>query len=523
MKTTNLSFKKLQMRAALVILAMFLLQLNCQKLGENWDLKGPYLGQNPPGNEPQLFMPGLISTNYIDHCIGFLKNGKVCVFSIWEKGTYYMYEKDGRWTSPEETPWQNERGPTDFTAGPDGDTVYFQSRRPTAPDDTTQENNTWKVLWTGDGWTEPVPLPPPANTEEFSEIYPSVDSDGSVYFFTGSRPDSRIGDIYRSKRIGDTFLEAERLPNPINSDYYEVDPFVAPDGSYLLFGSSRPGGYSLLDLYISFREEDGGWTLPINTGPRLNPFCIPTRMSVTPDGKYFFFPSRHETVVSKGKDVSSSKVIRWGDYDVYWIDTSFIKNLKDQYKGKKSAAQKIMAEYQSKGIHAAAMMLTKIFSTGKQRYYFELSEFMSLCGDLMENGQYEDSEQLYKTLLKVLPERLIIKQGYAMTCIMNDVVAKGLNLLKEIWDEDSSHKPEDLYMIPFHLRRKSRKDDELAVLQFFVQAFPGSGLDHFNLAEAHEYYGNVREAVIQCKKVLTLIPDFQDAIEMEKRLAGRLK
>jgi tetratricopeptide (TPR) repeat protein len=505
-------------------LALILMLLpGCTEKDDFPVFRGPYLGQSPPGSEPQLFMPGLISTNYIDHCIGFLREGRVCVFSIWERGTYYLYEKDGRWTQPEKVPWQNEQGTTDFTAGPDGNTVYFQSRRPTTPDDKKRENNIWKVEWTGEDWTEPIPLPSPANTEEFSEGYPSVAPDGSVYYFTGSRPDSRIGDIYRARFIDGRYLEAERLLDPINSDYYEVDPFVAPDGSYLLFGSDRPGGYGLMDLYIIFRREDDSWTNPINTGPELNPFCIPTRMSITPDGKYFFFPSRHDTDVPKGEDVVSSNIEKWGDYDVYWMGTGFINDLRDKYMEKKSAAGMIALEYRERGILSAATMLSELYNTEQDSFYFELSEFMVFCGDLITAGKSEESEKLYMALLKLIPEEFRIKQGYAITCILNGQVPKGLDLIKEMWAQFPSEKSEDMFIITFQLRRESRKEDELAVLRFISLEFPDSGLAHFWLAEAHEHYGDIEEAFKNCTKVLELKPAFEDAVEMRKRLTSKLK
>lgn len=502
---------------------IFVLLISCTQKDDFPIFSGPYLGQSPPGSEPQLFMPGLISTNYIDHCIGFLRNGRVCVFSIWEKGTYYMYEKDGRWIQPDKVPWQNEQGTTDFTVGPDGNTVYFQSRRLTSPDDNDRETNIWKVEWTGDGWTEPIPLPSPANTEEFSEAYPSAAPDGSVYYFTGSRPDSGIGDIYRSRFVDGRYLEAERLPVPINSYYYEVDPFVAPDGNYLLFGSDRPGGYGLMDLYISFCREDGSWTNPVNTGPELNPFCIPTRMSITPDGKYFFFPSRHDTGVPKGEDFVSSNIEKWGDYDIYWVDTGFISDLRDQYMGKKSAAEMVELEYREKGMASAIAILSELYSTKRDSFYFELSEFMIFGGDLMRAGHIEDSEKLYMALLKLIAEEFRIKQGYAITCILNGQVPKGLNLIKEMWTQFPSEKSEDMFIITFQLRRESRKEDELAVLRFITQEFPDSGLAYFWLADAHEHYGNFEEAFKNCTRALELKPSFEDAVEMRKRLESKLK
>ena len=513
----SLTLKKSTYLMGALALSLVML-IGCTQKDEFPVLSGPYLGQTSPGSTPQLFMPGLISTNYIDNCIGFLREGRVCVFSIWEKGTYYMYEKDGRWTQPEKVPWQNEQGTTDFTAAPDGNTIYFQSSRLTSPDDNERETNIWKVEWTGEGWTKPVLLPAPVNTEEFSEAYPSAAPDGTIYYFTGSRPESGIGDIYCSRFVEGRYLEAERLPIPINTYYYEVDPFIAPDGSYLLFGCNRPGGYGLMDLYISFLGEDGRWTNPYNAGPELNPFCMPTRMSATPDGKYFFFPSRHETDVPKGENFISANIEKWGDYDIYWISTGFINDLKDQYLGKKSAAERIVLECREQGIQSAATMLHELYNSEQDSFYFELSEFMIFCGDLIKADKNDEAEQLYAALLQSIPEEFRIKQGYAITCILNGQASQGLDLIKEMWAQFPSEKSEDMNIITFQLRRESSKDDELAVLKFFTLEFPDSGLAHFWLADAHEHYGNIEEAVKSCAKALELKPDFKDAVEMLKRL-----
>jgi hypothetical protein len=49
------------------VILIFLLVFNtCTKNDDFPLIKGPYLGQEPPGLEPQLFLPGLISTCYVD-------------------------------------------------------------------------------------------------------------------------------------------------------------------------------------------------------------------------------------------------------------------------------------------------------------------------------------------------------------------------------------------------------------------------------------------------------------------------
>ena len=67
--------------------------IGCSKSKEFSEYTGPYLGQKPPGKEPQLFMPGFVSTTGLDICIAFLNSGKLCVFSNDENRIYFTYEK----------------------------------------------------------------------------------------------------------------------------------------------------------------------------------------------------------------------------------------------------------------------------------------------------------------------------------------------------------------------------------------------------------------------------------------------
>jgi Tol biopolymer transport system component len=120
-----------------------------------------------------------------------------------------------------------------------------------------------------------------------------------------------MGDIYRANRVNGQYPKVENLGVPVNSEYHEVDAFVAPDESYMIFCSDRPGGYGKADFYVSFRKKDGSWTVPVNLGDKINsPFSeyIP---SVSPDGKYFFFTTD-----------------KTGQRDIYWVDAKIIRSLK---------------------------------------------------------------------------------------------------------------------------------------------------------------------------------------------------
>ena len=97
-------------------------------------LNGPYLGQKPPGIIPEIFAPGIITTHFSQSYIAFLDSARVCVFSrSTERGheTYYTYEKDGFWTEPVRTPFEELQGHPNYTTGPLGKRVYYHSGNPT--------------------------------------------------------------------------------------------------------------------------------------------------------------------------------------------------------------------------------------------------------------------------------------------------------------------------------------------------------------------------------------------------------
>ena len=56
----------------------------------------------------------------------------------------------------------------------------------------------------------------------------------------------------------------------INSEYDEIDPFIAPDESYLIFLRRSDEGFGGVDLYISFKNKHEQWTESKNMGSNIN-------------------------------------------------------------------------------------------------------------------------------------------------------------------------------------------------------------------------------------------------------------
>lgn len=273
-------------------------------------LRGPYLGQEPPGTTPRLFAPGIITTNEEEGSSGFARGGTVFLFQKFRDRrchTYVTRMNDGVWTAPELIPfWETMAGNGDFVISSDDRTMLYQVRTDPGSGPPSQ---IWKAEITDTGWGERTALPAPVNTQDF-ESYASDTADGSIYFFSGRPGGKGRFDLYmcpfRKGRYGDA-VNVEAL----NTEYQEWDPFVAPDESYLLYCSTRPGGLGGDDIYISFKGKDGLWGAPIRLGDDVNSPGSENRPYVSRDGKYFFFTST-----------------RGGSRDTYWVRAEHVYRLK---------------------------------------------------------------------------------------------------------------------------------------------------------------------------------------------------
>jgi Tol biopolymer transport system component len=159
-------------------------------------------------------------------------------------------------------------------------------------------------------WSTPRVLAAPVNAGQH-DSYPWLSAGGTLFFFSNRDGGFGHGDIYSAKNWEGSSPSVENLGSPVNSSHHEVDPFIAPDESYLVFCSDRPGGFGKADIYVSFRMAGDGWSEPLNLGDQINTKADEYIPSVTPDGRYFFFTSNSS-----------------GNRDVYWMDAGFIEELR---------------------------------------------------------------------------------------------------------------------------------------------------------------------------------------------------
>jgi outer membrane protein OmpA-like peptidoglycan-associated protein len=106
----------------------------------------------------------------------------------------------------------------------------------------------------------------------YNEGAPNISPDGRYLFFAGCEWQGGLGscDIYVSKKIGDSLRRPFNLFEPVNSEYWESQPSIAPDGKTLYFASNRKGGKGGGDIWVSQVQENGMWSEPVNLGDSVN-------------------------------------------------------------------------------------------------------------------------------------------------------------------------------------------------------------------------------------------------------------
>jgi Tol biopolymer transport system component len=297
--------------------------------------KGPYLGQEPPGTRPELFAPGVISTGMAELNSVFSPDGSEFYFCVRNYRTSSMFRlkmKNSRWTKPELLPFASRFGDIDLSVSPDGERLFFCSKRPVVhPDSIKTDHDIWVCQRSGDSWKDPVNLGPAVNSNQ-EDFFPTIARNGNLYF-NSQRAGKGTNNIFVSKPVNGEYKPAEKLGSEINIGTWNFDPYIDPDERFLIFASTAAGGYGASDLYISFHNPDGTWTQAKNLGNLINTSGSEFSPSLSPDGKFFFYTATTawnrppdnpwnyahyvQMLTSPGNDQT----------DIYWVRTNFLEAL----------------------------------------------------------------------------------------------------------------------------------------------------------------------------------------------------
>ncbi|NNF33448.1 MAG: hypothetical protein HKN68_05035 [Saprospiraceae bacterium] len=252
---------------------------------------------------PEIFAEGVISIQgrYEFGCT-LSKDGKEIYFGV-ERGNRaeILYSSfDGQsWSNPEIILSDSVYGLNDPMLTPNENRLYFITTLHHRDDPTRNDHDIYYVEKKAGGWSDPIPENENINTTG-NEYFISFTKEGDMYF-SSDRATGQYSygnfEIYKSEYRKKEYQKPLKLPKEINTDQYEADVFISPDESYVIFCSTRDDGYGRGDLYISFHDGYGNWTLAQNMGPTINNKFHQLCPFVSADGKRFYYTSNQDIMV----------------------------------------------------------------------------------------------------------------------------------------------------------------------------------------------------------------------------------
>lgn len=288
----------------------------------------------PPGTA-KLFSPDIVSSRYHEHSMVSFNTveNSIVWYAVFTPGQKNFVPKgsnlqivfhSGKWTKPSFVKFLDSQKDYEGAFSPDGRKFYFGSIRSANGGENKTDSDIWCTSKIDNEWSSPARLSNNINTPKY-EQQPTVAANGNLYFIGYFENGGNGYGIYKSRNVKGVYQNPVLLPEEINSRYIDWTPFIDPGERFLLFSSSRPGGYGKGDIYISYRLKNNKWSRAENLGPKVNTGSNERFPSVSPDGKYLFFTRdsfNHRSPEVYMKVDSLLALAGNGYNDFYWINTS---------------------------------------------------------------------------------------------------------------------------------------------------------------------------------------------------------
>jgi Tol biopolymer transport system component len=311
--------KKKYSIAAFVVFAIFITTAVLLAWQSKQQLKGDYLGQEPPGTTAVKFNGGVLVGDRNSFNVSFSPDGQELFFSHYigtperPEPEYEVrhYKRVGEvWHGPEVAFFSGTYSDVDVTFSPDGKKLFFSTVRP-HPD--SADMDIYYLERNGGEWSQPIYAGTEVNTVH-NEVHAVLSAKGNL-FFASNRPGGYGDkDLYKAEWIDGKFTHVTNLGREVNSEYLDSDCFVAADESYIVFDTIRPEDGGEPQIYVSFHLGDNEWSKAVNLGPAVNTMEGSSAPTLSPDGKYLFFKRR-----------------RGPDRGIHWISTEILEGLKRQF------------------------------------------------------------------------------------------------------------------------------------------------------------------------------------------------
>jgi tetratricopeptide (TPR) repeat protein len=511
---TTLALRQTVARFVIAIFTIAILA-GCGKVSEDPTafptLRGPYLGQKPPGLIPELFAPFIAPPEDHKHSSpAFSPDGTEMYFSVYENYEFpqkikVMRQVDGVWTAPELVSFsgQYQEGGPKFS--PDGNRLYYYSKRPRGEDTVeTELGDVWFVERTPTGWSDPVNLGAPINTPDGYEIPVAFSPDGKLIYMSGAT--NQLRKHFACALNPETGLAlTESGPGPQPYDGPELASGVVSQGACYLADrdvlvihnynlETRVGG-----LYLSQRAADGSWSDLKSMGDMINRRGA-RFPRLSPDGKYLFFLSYRE-----------------GPEEIFWVDASIIDTLR--YVDL-NLTGKLISTIDSLGFDHAIAMHTAFRERYTHLYDFNDLLFDDIGDRLLVAGDLTNAARAYRLNRDLYPEQFGGVRALKLAITDNDSTLKqqAVSTLTEEAQQPDNVIERSLNQLGYEFLAGSLVDRAIELFELNTRLFPTSGNVFDSYAEALLVSGDTAASITNYQKSVRLDPNNQNAASVLEQL-----
>jgi hypothetical protein len=272
-----------------------------------------FFGFAPPDNSPEIFAPGIISLeNRIEGRGAFSADGNQFYFTVSDvnfinQKIFFTKYIDKGWSTPDTASFSKNFACWEPFYSSDNQKIYFTGNSEQRRDSKSNGQDFYFTKKNGNTWTQPQKMDEPINSNS-TDLFFSELENGNIYF-TSERPGGKgISNIYVARKKENGEYKVQDMGNSINSGYYNWDPCISPDESFMIFAAAhRYRKNRKADLFIAYNKGKK-WSRPKRIRQHVNTNANEYGPFLSNDSKYLFF-------------------IRLGNGnqgDIYWIDLDTI-------------------------------------------------------------------------------------------------------------------------------------------------------------------------------------------------------
>jgi hypothetical protein len=149
----------------------------------------------------------------------------------------------------------------------------------------------WFSEASGDVWKSSSNVLPAGINDEGHNVIIGMSKDGNKIYFMSALTDEKVSGIYVTTRINNYWTRPEFVPVPGIDNQNFLGVYVSPDFDVMIFSMKASDSRGEEDLYFSVKTPSGNWSSPRNMGATLNTNGFEISPFLSDDKRRLYFAS----------------------------------------------------------------------------------------------------------------------------------------------------------------------------------------------------------------------------------------